>query len=391
MKYFFTSIIFIFFTTHPSLAAPCIDTDGDGWGWDGTQSCQNITNNLQPQAGDCIDSDGDGWGWNGVSSCKIGSNVQPGECIDSDGDGWGWDGVKSCRINIINTSTTIPKPTPTTLPVTTTTTPQEPSFSSDSNPLFNSLSRNSFRILFVGNSYMAARPPINGSPSQITVARQITELIKVDIPGAYSTVRSIGGGTLKDHWDAGENRDSKGKTTARYEIANGNYDLVILQGRYDIHENNANKNRFETYADRFADFAKNNNTKVLFYGLWARDQQISSSGGDTFGPIAHRIYRDTAIRNNVSYAPNGMAYGNLYNIFSRNMSDDQVENIFTYDSIHPHMPLAYMAANVVYGTIFGRQAPNLDQYRPPIINNEIGNEMRNIAWKAVREYSYSVR
>ena len=58
----------------------------------------------------CTDSDGDGWGWDGTDSCRVSVDTQSigtsnsheipsaSECIDSDGDGWGWDGIKSCRV-----------------------------------------------------------------------------------------------------------------------------------------------------------------------------------------------------------------------------------------------------------------------------------------------------
>ncbi len=72
-----------------STSRECIDSDGDGWGWNGVESCRI-----------CVDTDpvGDGWGWNGAESCRI-------ECIDTDpqGDGWGWDGTKSCRIRSATT------------------------------------------------------------------------------------------------------------------------------------------------------------------------------------------------------------------------------------------------------------------------------------------------
>jgi len=49
---------------------------------------------------ECIDTDGDGWGWDGNASCKVEGYIPvAGECIDSDGDGWGWDGVESCRMS----------------------------------------------------------------------------------------------------------------------------------------------------------------------------------------------------------------------------------------------------------------------------------------------------
>ena len=69
-----------------------------GWGWDATtsQSCAPVNNIVDSQpAMQCIDTDGDGWGWDGMSSCQVSA-----ECIDVDGDGWGWDSITStsCRI-----------------------------------------------------------------------------------------------------------------------------------------------------------------------------------------------------------------------------------------------------------------------------------------------------
>jgi len=57
-----------------SSANDCIDTgiQGDGWGWDGTQSCR-----IEITAGDCIDFDGDGWGWDGVGSCRTDTVTPP--------------------------------------------------------------------------------------------------------------------------------------------------------------------------------------------------------------------------------------------------------------------------------------------------------------------------
>jgi len=68
----------------------CIDSDGDGYGWDGHATCKPEPTNARTPAsvtvvsvsgssiisdGVCTDSDGDGWGWNGRSSCKIDSPV----------------------------------------------------------------------------------------------------------------------------------------------------------------------------------------------------------------------------------------------------------------------------------------------------------------------------
>jgi len=72
-------------------ARVCIDSDGDGWGWDGEKSCKTGTPVISRT---CLDEDGDGWGWDGEKSCYI-ENTET-LCIDSDGDGYGWDGFKTC-------------------------------------------------------------------------------------------------------------------------------------------------------------------------------------------------------------------------------------------------------------------------------------------------------
>ena len=75
----------------------CIDVDGDGYGWTGTESCR--VPGFVAVAGECLDFDGDGYGWNGVETCLIpGFIPTAGACIDFDNDGFGWNGVETCLI-----------------------------------------------------------------------------------------------------------------------------------------------------------------------------------------------------------------------------------------------------------------------------------------------------
>ena len=76
----------------------CIDVDGDGYGWTGTESCR--VPGFVAVAGECLDFDGDGYGWNGVETCLIpGFIPTAGACIDFDNDGFGWNGVETCFID----------------------------------------------------------------------------------------------------------------------------------------------------------------------------------------------------------------------------------------------------------------------------------------------------
>lgn len=108
------------------IGGPCIDADGDGWGWNGA-SCRvsasadngasdSANGASVPTTGSstCVDADGDGWGWNGSESCRVSagpdsgaassvgsgsSGANSGACVDDDGDGWGWNGRSSCRVS----------------------------------------------------------------------------------------------------------------------------------------------------------------------------------------------------------------------------------------------------------------------------------------------------
>ena len=94
-------------TQRPVIDQPlaCIDSDGDGFGWNGVETCVPGGGELLPVANPplaCIDRDGDGYGWNGVDTCvpDEGEATLPVEqsfaCIDTDGDGFGWNGIDTC-------------------------------------------------------------------------------------------------------------------------------------------------------------------------------------------------------------------------------------------------------------------------------------------------------
>jgi len=93
----------------------CIDSDGDGYGWDGVATClvgDSANSESSGNAGACVDSDGDGYGWDGVATCIVGaagsgsqSAGNDSACVDSDGDGYGWNGVATCLVGESSTST----------------------------------------------------------------------------------------------------------------------------------------------------------------------------------------------------------------------------------------------------------------------------------------------
>jgi len=81
------------------------------------QSTDTINNGSDSSTAECIDSGiiGDGWGWDGSQSCRLdqqvsttgtASSTSPSDCVDTGviGDGWGWNGSESCRTSDANHS-----------------------------------------------------------------------------------------------------------------------------------------------------------------------------------------------------------------------------------------------------------------------------------------------
>ena len=125
-------------------AQACVDTDGDGYGWDGTDTClvpqiQTPSPTVSANGGICVDDDGDGYGWDGQDTCLLSPRAAPaaapaaaspsgaGACVDSDGDGWGWNGVDSCRVGDSGSSAT-QSPVAATQPATATPSIQNAAF-----------------------------------------------------------------------------------------------------------------------------------------------------------------------------------------------------------------------------------------------------------------------
>ncbi len=96
------------------------DPDGDGFGWENSESCRVSTTTDNPPSTGAVffcqsadsDSDGDGFGWENNQSCVVpvdSGDLAPGAApfhptcssadSDPDGDGFGWENNATCEVN----------------------------------------------------------------------------------------------------------------------------------------------------------------------------------------------------------------------------------------------------------------------------------------------------
>jgi hypothetical protein len=88
----------------PIKAAECVDWDGDGWGWDGEKGCQmseEVTLKAPTTSNKKAEEVRDGTNLTNILPAIIPQETTK-QCIDTDGDGWGWDGEKGCRVEKTN-------------------------------------------------------------------------------------------------------------------------------------------------------------------------------------------------------------------------------------------------------------------------------------------------
>ena len=243
------------------------------------------------------------------------------------------------------------------------------------------------KILFVGNSYTYAG--LGGVRAESPYG-MFMRMIKLKAPGATGDLSVIGGSVMSELWNwTGRSATLNPKT----RLKTGTYDLLVLQSGDGI-LNKTIPGDYEIYADLFANLAKDNGTDVMLYGVWAPDQSISISKGETVASAADVRYKQTAARNSSGYAASGMAYTQahkrLTELYGNGDDGQTAETMLTYDSVHAAPPAAYLAANMMYLSAFGVVPPTPSQFLPAGVSLVDAETLQGIAVTAHNSHSLTV-
>lgn len=243
-------------------------------------------------------------------------------------------------------ATTQPEPTSTPLPPTAkptampTSTPESP-----------------VRILFIGNSLTYWNLGLDYYVEQLAGAA-IPPLIIQTKPLANPDW------TLEDHWEFSITHDA---------INEGNYDVVVLQSYIPY----AGVETFQEYARKFIAESKNAGAEpVLFMPGHDYYRELYTMDEIT------QAHFDIGLELGVDIAPVGIAW-------QRAIEEHQEIDMYDLDKIHPSVYGHYLAASVVYATVFGESPVGLD-YIPLEVFGDMTEEdaafLQRIAWETVQEY-----
>ncbi len=183
-------------------------------------------------------------------------------------------------------------------------------------------SKDTLRVLFVGNSYTY----FENLPQVVAVLSEKTGTVLI------TRKMTLGGAKLSEHW-----RGARGLKT-REEINNGNYDIVVLQ-EWSLGTVNE-KDSAEYYLGLFSDLVRGKGAKTLYYLTWAREKSPEQQD------IISRVYREAAEVNGAAVVPVGEAWALA-------LSERPDFRLYFPDGSHPAELGTYLAACVFVATITG--------------------------------------
>ena len=172
----------------------------------------------------------------------------------------------------------------------------------------------SIKMLFIGNSF-TERNNLPGLLAELAAARDLSvehELI------------SVGGASLRGHWNAGR---------AAHAIETGGYDYVVLQEQSTLPVKNAN--RMAENVRLFDDAIKLAGSRTVLYMTWARQHapETQQAIADAYNAIGDEL--------GAIVAPVGLAWQSFLATHDKPVLHDR-------DGSHPTLAGSYLAACVFF-------------------------------------------
>lgn len=211
------------------------------------------------------------------------------------------------------------------------------------------------KVLFVGNSFTSSAGGLRIHFSKLSVSATPPPIVE-------TVEATTGGATLEMHWQ---------RTYTMETIANGGYDIVVLQG--DIPETDVDS--FQQHARLLVEATRQAGAEPILFMAWPYDRL----GWITTDEIA-QAHSEIATELDVDVAPVGLA-------FQRASAERPEMNMYGLDDEHQSVHGAYLSVNVIYLTIFGTEHPVTLAYLPTGITEEEATFLQRIARETMSGYT----
>ncbi len=212
------------------------------------------------------------------------------------------------------------------------------------------------RILFVGDSFTHCNGGLENHFRLLAESAQPPRVV-------YTERATKGGATLKI---------LQGLEAVHAKIQTGHYDLVILQE--DIPELTEHEvTPFLEHARQFDREIRGTGARTALFMAWAYER-LNWVSLDTIAEAHRALAKELSL----PVAPVGIA-------LARALAARPGLAMLGQDREHQTMHGTYLAANVIYATVFGVSPAGLS-YLPPGVSAEEAAFLQSIAWSAVQEW-----
>ena len=211
-------------------------------------------------------------------------------------------------------------------------------------------------VLFVGNSFTFWNEGLWTHMQDLTAARG-------DGLGVKTSRIVRGGASLRVLYK---------RTTARQEIAKGDYDIVVLQE--DLPETKITD--FHKYAGFFDEHTREAGSRLIFFMTWDY-QRLNWISMDEIITEHKRMAREL----DAEVAPCGYAW-------QRAMKERPKVDLYSRDREHQSWHGTILNLYVIYSTIY-RESPEVLKFTPPTKSGITADEdawLRRVAWESVQAW-----
>jgi len=216
-------------------------------------------------------------------------------------------------------------------------------------------------VLFVGNSFTFWNEGLWTHMQNLTAARG-------EGLGAKTSRVVLGGASLRVLWK---------RTKARQEIAEGDYDIVVLQE--DLPETKVAD--FHKYAALFDSKTREAGSRLIFFMTWDY-QRLNWISMDEIIAEHKRMAREL----DAEVAPCGYAW-------QRAMKERPKVDLYSRDREHQNWHGTILNLYVIYSTIYG-ESPEVLKFTPPkksAITTDEDAWLRRVAWESVQSWHQQMK
>lgn len=195
------------------------------------------------------------------------------------------------------------------------------------------------RVLFIGNSFTY----VNDLPrlvERLAASAKESRLLE-------TSMVTVGGASLKSHWDDGE---------ALAAIRKGKWDYVVLQEQSAVPINNPKM--MYAHARFFDAEIKKAGARTVFYMTWAREDHPEAQAAIT------EAYTNIAVELGAVIAPVGLAW-------QRALKEKNGLRLYYEDKLHASPTGTYLAACVFYSVFYGKSPEGLTRR---LIDSQFGTD-----------------